>query len=436
MGPRKIILFLLVFWSVSGSWAQALLPSWRIIASDQGRHVELDMASIRRESSGMVTATSRLVMSREVSDTRSGGMYQYIQATSRYDCQKRTTATLLRSFIKANGEELRADEIPNAPMAPVRSSTLDDSVLRELCRPLPAPKVDLQTQLARIRAVAEARLGTAPKPGQVATVTNGPAQAALPVRGTRPATPVGRRIRIEPEKPAVAAPPAVPELPPLCVQGQRQSPIDIRDGIPVDLETIQFDYRETLFTIVDTGETLEVKAAKNRLTLLGKAYDLERLRFYRPSMEHVQGQGFAMSAHLEHIASDGERLIVSILLEEGSPNEVVQTLWNHIPLEKNQPVSSPTARIDLEQLLPEARGYHTYMGSLPYPPCTEGVIWVVLQTPVSISPEQNAIFARLYPNNARAPQPANGRLIKSSRSAEESGNDGETRQGDASAEGG
>ena len=52
------------------------------------------------------------------------------------------------------------------------------------------------------------------------------------------------------------------------------------------------------------------------------------------------------------------------------------------------------------------------MGSLTTPPCSEGVLWMVMRNPVSISPEQIGIFARLYPMNARPIQSAGGRLIK------------------------
>jgi carbonic anhydrase len=55
------------------------------------------------------------------------------------------------------------------------------------------------------------------------------------------------------------------------------------------------------------------------------------------------------------------------------------------------------------------------MGSLTTPPCSEGVLWLVMQQPVQVSAQQIAIFSRLYRNNARPVQPSNGRLIKESR---------------------
>jgi carbonic anhydrase len=47
----------------------------------------------------------------------------------------------------------------------------------------------------------------------------------------------------------------------LCNVGERQSPIDIRDGIKVDLEPIRFDYRPSNFRIVDNGHTIQVTGA-------------------------------------------------------------------------------------------------------------------------------------------------------------------------------
>jgi carbonic anhydrase len=103
-----------------------------------------------------------------------------------------------------------------------------------------------------------------------------------------------------------------------------------------------------------------------------------------------------------------------VLLEKGSAQQaVVQQVWNNLPLEKGDEVAA-RAPVDLNQLLPDARGYYTYMGSLSTPPCSEGVLWMVMKQPVQISAYQIDVFSRLYPMNARPVQPTNGRLIKES----------------------
>lgn len=107
--------------------------------------------------------------------------------------------------------------------------------------------------------------------------------------------------------------------------------------------------------------------------------------------------------------------MVAVLLEKGAENAFIQTLWNNLPLERNVEVLPPTATVDLSTFLPASRNYYTYMGSLTTPPCSEGVLWLVMRQPVQLSAEQIAIFSRLYRNNARPIQPAAGRLIKEGR---------------------
>ena len=52
------------------------------------------------------------------------------------------------------------------------------------------------------------------------------------------------------------------------------------------------------------------------------------------------------------------------------------------------------------------------MGSLTTPPCTEGVLWMVLKQPVTLGADQLKLFTRLFPMNARTVQAVNGRLVR------------------------
>lgn len=199
-----------------------------------------------------------------------------------------------------------------------------------------------------------------------------------------------------------------------CARGSRQSPVDIRDGIKVDLEPIAFDYRASGFRVIDTGHTVQVDVDPgNTIEVLGRRYELQEFHFHNPSEERIDGRQFAMVAHLVHKSADGRLAVVAVLLEPGSANAIVQAAWNNLPLEKGEPVVA-RKRLELAALLPEDRGYYTYMGSLTTPPCSEGVLWMVMRQPVAVSAAQIAIFARLYPMNARPVQRAAGRLIKAS----------------------
>ena len=199
-----------------------------------------------------------------------------------------------------------------------------------------------------------------------------------------------------------------------CASGTRQSPIDIRDGIRVDLDPVQFQYRSTGYSVVDNGHTVQVNLGTgNTIEVLGRRYDLVQFHFHRPSEERINGRQFDMVAHLVHKDVEGRLAVVAVLLDRGSAHPLVQAIWNNLPLEKGDEIPARAA-LDLNQLLPEDRRYFTYMGSLTTPPCSEGVLWMVMAQPVTISAEQLAIFARLYPMNARPTQSVSGRLIKQS----------------------
>ncbi|WP_126443915.1 carbonic anhydrase [Sulfuricystis multivorans] len=202
----------------------------------------------------------------------------------------------------------------------------------------------------------------------------------------------------------------------LCGSGKRQSPIDIRGGIRVDLEPIKFDYRPTGIRITDNGHTVQVDVAEgNTITVLGRSWQLEQIHFHRPSEERVNGKGYEMSAHFVHRDYVNNLAVIAVLIERGSEHPVIQTLWNYLPLDTGMSVEPPNVAIDLQKLLPERRDYYTYMGSLTTPPCTENVLWMVFKEPIRASADQIVIFSRLYPMNARPVQPTNGRLIKESR---------------------
>jgi carbonic anhydrase len=200
----------------------------------------------------------------------------------------------------------------------------------------------------------------------------------------------------------------------VCGEGKRQSPIDIRNGISVDLEPLTFDYRPTGFSVIDNGHTVQVNMGPgNTVEVMGRRYELVQFHFHRPSEERINGRLFEMSVHLVHRDPEGRLAVVAVLLERGAAQDVVQQVWNNLPLEKHEALMARDA-INPAGLLPQDLRYFTYMGSLTTPPCTEGVLWMVMQEPVPVAAPQIDIFSRLYPMNARPVQQASGRLIKQS----------------------
>ena len=199
-----------------------------------------------------------------------------------------------------------------------------------------------------------------------------------------------------------------------CASGKRQSPIDIRDGLALDLDAIRFDYRPGAFSVVDNGHTVQVNVAPgSSIEILGRRYQLQQFHFHRPSEERIGGRRYEMSAHFVHKDAEGRLAVVAVMLERGADHPLLQAVWSNLPLEQGEEQLAPRP-LDPAQLLPADRRYYSYMGSLTTPPCSEGVLWLVMQQPVPVSAQQIDIFARLYPMNARPLQQAAGRLIKQS----------------------
>jgi carbonic anhydrase len=206
-----------------------------------------------------------------------------------------------------------------------------------------------------------------------------------------------------------------------CNGGKEQSPIDIRNAEKAELPAIRFEYhRGPLKYLINNGYTIRVNyhdapGDGSFLIAGGKRYQLTQFHFHRPSEEYIQGKPYDMVVHFMHTASDGKVAGVAVLLKAGSANATIQQIWEHMPKTPGKEKEIAGVTIDPGGLLPRDGTYYTYMGSLTAPPCTEGVTWFVLKTPVDISLEEIKAFAELYPNDVRPLQPLNGRVVKESR---------------------
>lgn len=347
----------------------------------------------------------------------------------------RTAATDDKAIV-----EPKSDGAAKKPLVNIRPSLQKDSLKAEAAAALAALKADADKSGAKLNdAHAEPKLSgravseqTLPAPERLnATVGKNHAAPAVeqpklalaepkpqPVAAVSRANHSGPAHEIHWSYEGETGPANWGKLKPewkTCTAGERQSPIDIRDGVRVDQEPIKFDYKPSAVRIVDNGHTVQVNVAPgNKIMAMGREFELLQFHFHRPSEERVNGKLYEMVAHLVHKDAEGKLAVVAVLLDRGMDNPVIQTLWNNLPLERGVE-NSPSAAIDLPAFLPANRNYFAYMGSLTTPPCSEGVLWLVLQNPVEVSDEQVASFAQLYRNNARPIQQAKGRLIRESR---------------------
>lgn len=199
-----------------------------------------------------------------------------------------------------------------------------------------------------------------------------------------------------------------------CAKGMQQSPVDIRHAIKTELPALEFDYHPVSPTIVNNGHTVQVNLPAGQTLKVGaQSYELLQFHFHTPSEETVAGKHTAMVAHFVHRNAAGQLGVVGVLIQPGATNAAFQPVFAHLP-RPGEKITVEDLTLDLAALLPADKHYYSYEGSLTTPPCSEGVNWMVLKTPIKLGAAQIKAFRRLFNANARPVQPLNGRVIMES----------------------
>jgi carbonic anhydrase len=201
----------------------------------------------------------------------------------------------------------------------------------------------------------------------------------------------------------------------LCSAGKQQSPIDISKSTKADLPPLEFHYNPTSLVVMNNGHTIEVGADKASTLKIGdESYHLLQFHTHTPSEGAINGKRADMVIHFVHINDQKKLAVVGVYLEKGkTANPLIEKVWKVMPKTLGK-FQHHDIQIDANQLLPQDKNYYTFTGSLTTPPCSEGVKWMILKQPVSISAEQLALYQAVYPHNARPLQALNDREVLSS----------------------
>ena len=197
---------------------------------------------------------------------------------------------------------------------------------------------------------------------------------------------------------------------PTCGLGKAQSPIDIKGPFEKATQTIKPDYKEGALKIVNNGHTIQVNVEPgSKLQIDKESYDLLQFHFHRPSEEKINGKPMAMVAHFVHKSAAGKLAVIGVLLNEGKENPTLKAVWAAAPKAEGAEVTVAGAKMDPAALLPKSLNYYSFEGSLTTPPCSEGVTFYILKSPVPMAKAQIDAFP--FKMNARPVQPLNGRKI-------------------------
>lgn len=198
----------------------------------------------------------------------------------------------------------------------------------------------------------------------------------------------------------------------LCGKGMSQSPIDLDRTYRSQLDEIRFDYKSTPLTMINNGHTVQVNYGPgSSITVDSGTYDLVQFHFHTPSEYTVKGKHYDMEMHLVHKNKNNELAVVGVFIKQGNANSALQSLVENLPSEVNKETPAGAVSVNASNLLPKDLGYYHLFGSLTTPPCSEGVNWSIMRTPIEASKEQIERFTAIMGHNNRPVQPVNKRFI-------------------------
>jgi carbonic anhydrase len=196
-----------------------------------------------------------------------------------------------------------------------------------------------------------------------------------------------------------------------CGAGKNQSPINVAGTIDAQLPPVAFNYKAGGTEVVNNGHTVQVNyEAGNGISMDGIQFELKQFHFHSPSENQINGKSFPLEAHLVHADKDGNLAVVAVMFDLGAANPAVGAAWGQMP--KAEGKAALPAKVSATGLLPADRDYYRYNGSLTTPPCSEGVRWVVMKRPMTVSKQQLEAFkTTLGFDNNRPVQAVNARPV-------------------------
>ncbi|WP_202306208.1 carbonic anhydrase [Dryocola clanedunensis] len=200
----------------------------------------------------------------------------------------------------------------------------------------------------------------------------------------------------------------------LCKQGMNQSPIDIDTTLKAHLNPLQATYIDSPVAILNNGHTVQVSFAENAkdsVMIDDVPFQLEQFHFHAPSENTLHGKHYAMEMHMVHKNAEGDIAVVAVMFETGAANAELTKLWGAMPT-KAEESTALKQKIDVVKLLPDDLTHYRFSGSLTTPPCSEGVRWLVMKHPVTLSAQQLKQFTDvMHHDNNRPIQPLHGRVV-------------------------
>uniref|UniRef100_A0A7S3X359 Carbonic anhydrase n=1 Tax=Emiliania huxleyi TaxID=2903 RepID=A0A7S3X359_EMIHU len=210
----------------------------------------------------------------------------------------------------------------------------------------------------------------------------------------------------------------------LAATGKEQCPVDILPSTCVPCPAVDGDaslaYGVGPGTILNNGHTIQVNWKGGSMSVGGTTFEAAQFHFHTASETTIRGMQYPLEMHVVHV-TPGEPMRIAVLavlfetrtdVEEVFLSQFFDQLPSHVAHDQDD-AETLTRPVDLSSISLDG-GYYRLRGSLTTPPCTEGLEWSVLASPLPILPAQLETFRKALGKtvrNFRPTQPLNGRTI-------------------------
>jgi len=179
--------------------------------------------------------------------------------------------------------------------------------------------------------------------------------------------------------------------------GKQQSPIDIRvSGCKKNVELGKIDYEyhsDNEALILNNGHTIQINWEGGTLKTNGDEFKLVQFHFHSPSEHLVDGKQFPLEMHLVHLNEKKQIAVIGVLfdIKEGNKehNVFLKQFFHHLPDHKHMSTKGTPFKVMSPEALQLKNGnYYRYKGSLTTPPCSEDVLWTMMEHIAVITQEE------------------------------------------------
>ncbi|KAM7505398.1 hypothetical protein LguiB_004302 [Lonicera macranthoides] len=204
----------------------------------------------------------------------------------------------------------------------------------------------------------------------------------------------------------------------VCDTGKLQSPIDLLDQrvqVFPNLGKLKRNYKKAPAIVKNRGHDITVRweGDAGGITINGTYYKLLQCHWHSPAEHTLNGTRYNLELHVIHINPHGGVAVIGILYKYGHPDPFLAKVESHVKTVGRE--GKELGIVNPGDIKFGSRKYYRYMGSLTVPPCTEGVIWTIVNKVRTVSRDQLSALREAvhdgFEANARPLQQLDGRPV-------------------------